>query len=410
MTQPRPEVDAYMADHPGVTRDAARAAIRRRESARYRIGESGHTLKGVSILSNKNGEEIERWTKTGRAGRDDDKVVHIPDPKTVSKVSTLYDHDGKVTQQWIAERPADLLRAALWREWATALAEPLPRAEPITAPVAFLDAALLACYPVGDHHNGMLSWARETGARWDLDIAEQTLARAHDELIASVRPCETALIALLGDWLHYDSTEAVTPTNRNILDSDTRYPKMIRVGIRAVRRMIERAAARHGRVHVIVEIGNHDLASSLFLAEALANIYESNPRIAIDTSPMHFHYFEWGDVLIGTHHGHGAKMADLPLIMATDQPEAWGRTRHRYWWTGHVHHRNDIRVLTARDDHQVAVESFRVLAPNDAWAHQKGYRSIRDMKAIVMHRRFGEVERHTVKPEMWAPPELELAA
>jgi hypothetical protein len=378
------------------------------ESSRV-VGASGHTLKGVSILTDAKGVEMGRWTKTARAGRDDADVQHLPDPKTISKISTLKDQDGKVTQQWVTEKPADAEREALWFAAAAALAAALPPAPPIAGPANQPSADLLALYPVGDHHNGLYAWWRETGASYDLDIAEKLLARATDELIALLPPCETSLIALLGDYFHYDSLEPVTPTSRNMLDSDGRYAKMIDVGMRSVRRMIERAAERHSRVHVIVETGNHDLSSSIFLALALHQIYRDNPRITIDTSPAHFHYFEWGKVLIATHHGHGVKMQNLPLIMAADRREAWGRTKYGYWLTGHVHHAETQSAVVNKDFANVSVESFRVLAPVDAWAAQKGYRSIRDMKAIVMHREFGEVARFSVKPEMFDTG-MELAA
>jgi hypothetical protein len=186
----------------------------------------------------------------------------------------------------------------------------------------------------------------------------------------------------------------VTPTNRNLLDTDGRYPKMVRVAIRCMRYLVEAARRRHGSVHVIVEIGNHDLSSSIFLMECLANLYENEPRVTIDTSPRHFHYFHFGKNLVGTHHGQSVKMEKLPLIMATDQPELWGSTEHRYLWTGHVHHDQ------AKDIEGCRVESFRVLAPQDAWASNKGYRARRDMKAIVLHREYGEVARHIVNPAM----------
>jgi hypothetical protein len=41
-----------------------------------------------------------------------------------------------------------------------------------------------------------------------------------------------------------------------------------------------------------------------------------------------------------------------------------------------------------------------VLAAKDAWHSEKGYRSKRDMKAIVLHREYGEVARHTFNPDM----------
>jgi hypothetical protein len=94
-------------------------------------------------------------------------------------------------------------------------------------------------------------------------------------------------------------------------------------------------------------------------------------------------------------------MKNLPLIMATDRPEDWGRTRYRYWWTGHIHTSKTQAATNSQDFSGCSVESFRILAPTDAWAHQKGYRPHRDMKSITLHREFGEVARNTVNPEMF---------
>jgi hypothetical protein len=169
---------------------------------------------------------------------------------------------------------------------------------------------------------------------------------------------------------------------------------MVRVAVRAIRYTIDCALRRHKNVRVIFAPGNHDLSLSIFMMELLANVYENEKRVTVDTSPRHFHYFSFGKNLIGIHHGHGAKPKDLPLIMATDQPEAWGRAQYRYLWTGHVHHDQ------VKDYHGVRWESFRVLPPADAYAANAGYRSQRDMKAIILHKEFGEVSRHTVNPAM----------
>jgi len=355
----------------------------------------GQVVKGVSTLYDADGEVREQWNKTRMEGMAPEERVVLPDPKTVTKVSTLYDQQGRVTQQWVAEKPEAIAQLRAWEEAAKAMAETLPKQLVISQPLSYLDPALMACYPVGDHHLGMLSWPEETGGDWDLKIGEKALANATDYLLGATPPCEQSTIVFLGDFMHYDSFESVTPTQRNLLDADGRYPKMVRAAIRAMRYTIEQAARRHGKVHVIVEIGNHDLSSSIFLMECLANIYAENPRITIDTSPRHYHYFDFGNTLVGTHHGHGCKPDRLPSIMAADRAEAWGRTKYRYWWTGHIHH------MTVKDYEACSVESFRILAPSDAWAHQKGFRAQRDMKAIVLHKDFGEVGRHIVRPSMF---------
>ena len=129
------------------------------------------------------------------------------------------------------------------------------------------------------------------------------------------------------------------------------------------------------------------IAIALVLAVSCMSVYENEPRVTIDGSPAKFHYWEWGRNLIGATHGDRLKVENLPAIMATDQPEAWGRTSYRLWLTGHVHHDKVKDLVGAK------VESVRVLAPNDAYAAKGGYRTPRDMKAIVLHREFGETGR-----------------
>lgn len=330
-----------------------------------------------------------------------DMIHSLPDGYRLRGTSTLYDsHTGEPKIQWVKSERDTARQHEIFMEIVDELSSSLPKVNLIKTPERGKED-IMACYPVGDHHFGMLSWSKETGDRYDLDIAENLLARASEYLIDTAPKCDRATVVFLGDFMHYDGFEPVTPISRNQLDVDSRFPKMVRASIRSMRRMIEFAADKHRFVHVIIEIGNHDLSSSIFLMECLANIYENEDRITIDTSPMHYHYFDFGKCLVGVHHGHDTKMRNLPLIMAADKPELWGKTIYRYWWTGHIHQSKIQPAISAQDYSGCTVESFRVLAPNDAWSHQKGYRSHRDMKSIILHKKFGEVDRHTVNPNMF---------
>ena len=361
----------------------------------------GMRSKGTSIRYDEDGNVQQYWNKTAIEGRDPEEAVQLPDPKTIVKLSTCYDQEGRVSQQWVAEKPEAVAQAAAWQEYAKALAEDLPRVDPTPAPKS-KGSDLMTCYPVGDHHMGMLAWNKETaGGDYDIKIGENLLVRATDHLVEAAPESDAGLVVFLGDFMHYDSMEPVTPTSRNQLDADGRFPKMVRASIRAMRYLIEKAATKHKTVHVIVEIGNHDLSSSIFLMEALHNIYDREPRITIDTSPRHFHYYQFGACLIGVHHGHGTNMKNLPLTMAADMPEAWGQTMYRMWWTGHIHKSVTQAATSAQDYSGCTVESFRVLAAADAWADQKGYRPHRDMKSIILHKEFGEVSRQIVNPAMF---------
>jgi hypothetical protein len=163
-----------------------------------------------------------------------------------------------------------------------------------------------------------------------------------------------------------------------------------------LRTAVETALAKHRTVTVFCEIGNHDDVGSLWLSHALAMYYEHNPRVTVETSPAKFHYYRFGKCLIGATHGDTGNPQRLQGVMAADRPEDWGATKHRVWLTGHIHTRTQVEFPG------VMWETFRTLAPADAWARAAGYRSGRDMTSIVFHAEYGELGRHVFKPEMCA--------
>ena len=205
--------------------------------------------------------------------------------------------------------------------------------------------------------------------------------------------CSSALLVGLGDFMHYDGTLPITQRGGNVLDNEGRYRKMIRVALRCWRTMVTQALNLFEEVHVIVASGNHDEFSMAFLSEALAAHYADNPRVHVDTTPGRFHYHRYGANLVGVTHGDKAKPAQLPGIMAVDRPGDWAGASHRTWWTGHVHSQRDIPYAG------VNVETFGILPPGDAWSHGMGYRSRREMKAIVLNESGGEYARYTITPE-----------
>lgn len=332
-----------------------------------------------------------KWVKPDAVGRGTfDEGVE--DGYNVKGRSTYYSPDGTIKGEWVKttrdqERQEEMIREAL-----QAMTDKLPRIKPTKGPKSGAED-LLACYNVSDHHFGMLSWHEETGEDYDLEIAETLLVGAFDHLVNTVPTCKQSLVTLMGDLLHYDNFRAETSSG-NMLDADGRYPKMVRAAVRSARYLVHAALKRHETVHVIVERGNHDPSSSIFLMEALSNVYEAEPRVTIDTSPAKFHYHRFGKCLVGIHHGDTVKMKDLPMLMAHDKAQDWGETEHRFWWTGHVHHD------ATQEYPGVKCESFRVLAAKDAWHSEQGYRSKRDMKAIILHREHGEVARHIFNPDM----------
>jgi len=279
-----------------------------------------------------------------------------------------------------------------------ALAAKLPRTPPSKAPKA-CKANLCTVYTLTDCHVGALAWHREGGADWDLQIAEDTLVGCFEHMIASSPDSEMAVVNQLGDFLHWDGLEAVTPTSKHLLDADGRFEKVVAVAIRVLRRVIGLALEKHPLVRVIMAEGNHDLASSVWLRQMFAALYENEPRVTVDDSPLPYYAMEWGKTMLCFHHGHLKKNDQLPLMFAAQFPEQWGRTTKRYCHTGHRHH------LEEREHSGMIVFQHPTLAARDAYAARGGWHAMRSATAVTYHRTYGEVGRATASPDM-----LEAAA
>lgn len=324
------------------------------------------------------------------AGEGDHFQAHesIPNPLTLKGTSTLY-KDGAQVAQWVKTTVDAEQKEAAVKAWIEALCEDVKGRAPLTPEPRGCASEYLACYPMGDPHFGLYAWAGETGEDFDLDEAERRTCAAVDRLVSSTPQAERALFINLGDFFHADDSRNQTPGHGHALDVDTRYAKVMQVGIRAMQHCIFRLLEKHRHVTVWNVIGNHDPHASIMLATCLRAYFHNEPRVDIPVNPSLYSYYRFGKTLIGAHHGHGAKMTDLPLLMAADRAADWGQTEHRHWYCGHIHHKQKDKEHPG-----VVVETFNSLTGSDAWHHGKGYRAKKTMTAIVHHVEHGEEERH----------------
>ena len=328
-----------------------------------------------------------------------DMVKTCPDGYFVKGVSTLYtqgENGTQVSAQWVKTQADQQAQLELVRSMIDGWCEELKgKIKPTKAPKTS-NADLMTVYPLGDPHFGMYAWGEETGKDFDLTIAEAQLFAAIDHLVEVSPPSKTGVLANLGDMFHSDNMDGVTPRSKHSLDMDGRLQKVIEVGVRALRRCIHRMLEKHEIVEVVNAPGNHDHVLALALNVMMANIYENEPRVKVHSAPTMRHYIRHGEVLLGIVHGHQTRDNDLNSIMATEKPEDWGKTRYRYFYRGH-HHQDKLTELRG-----CKVEQFRTLAPADAYASGGGYLSGQDMKAIVHHRNYGEIARHTFAISMFS--------
>jgi len=279
------------------------------------------------------------------------------------------------------------------REVIEGMKEDIPRAKPVTPP-ASVSNDLCACYVLSDAHIGMLAWGEETGEDWDTKIAEETIKRWTEAAMQSAPNAHTAVLLQLGDWLHFDGLIPETPTSKHSLDTDTRFQLLIRVAVRTLRYIMQLLLQKHKHVHVIMADANHDPASSAWLREMFAVLYENDPRVNVDTSADTYYAFRWGDVSIFAHHGHKSKVQNVSQVFAGKLRELYGTTSYSYAHVGHLHH------AAMKEDQMMVTEQHTTLAARDAYAAKGGYISQRGASVITYHKKYGEVARNTIKPEM----------
>jgi hypothetical protein len=316
----------------------------------------------------------------------------VPEGYIVKGVSTYYSEDGTVRGQWV-KSALNQNQQQIQQAFLEAFKEDIPK----MLPTKFknkenLEEALLNVYVYGDPHIGLRTWEDETGTNHDLNSSINLFTTAHADLVHRSPNAETAIILNLGDYFHADDGRNVTLRSGHVLDVDGRYQKVRIVGFKILRAMIEMALEKHKKVIVWNIQGNHDDYSAIDLSLWLSVAYEDEPRVHIETSPNRFYYYQHGYVMLAATHGDTVRQNKIQGVMSADKSEMWGQTRFRYAHMGHIHHK------TLKDEAGVAVETHRVLQPNDLYSHMAGYRSQRDAQCITYHSRLGEYARVMVNP------------
>jgi hypothetical protein len=317
----------------------------------------------------------------------------VPEGYVAKGVSTYYNSEGKPSGQWVKASLSHEALVEAIKEAVEGFKEQIDPASPIVAPAAS-DEHLCNLYTFTDYHLGMLAWHKEGGSDWNISIAERTIIAALQQMIEQSPKAHTAVINIQGDFLHTDGKTPVTPASKHVLDADSRFPKIRRSAIRVIRSLVAMSLQRHQEVHLIIAEGNHDEESAGWLSDLFAVHYEEEPRISVSDAVLPFYVFEWGNTMLGVHHGHKVKNESLPLLFAAQFPQEWGRTTRREIHCGHRHHRDE------KEYNGVTVVQHPTLAARDAYAARGGWIADRAAWAITYHKRFGPVGRVMITTEM----------
>ena len=238
-----------------------------------------------------------------------------------------------------------------------------------------------------DLHVGKLAWADETGyEHYDIQTAERVFDDALHALIQRTKgyQFDRVVFPVGNDLLHADTKQGTTNAGTP-LDTDSRYQKSFLVARRMLTRAIT-ALRDLAPVHVVVVPGNHDTLGAWHLGDSLECFFHKHAGIVIDNAPTLRKYHQYGAVMLMFTHGNRGKLADYPLLMATEQPAMFGATRHREAHTGDKHQ------LKVQEFHGVRVRISPALCSPDAWHSEHHFvGNPRSAEAFVWHKDEGLV-------------------
>lgn len=208
---------------------------------------------------------------------------------------------------------------------------------------------------IPDLHYNKLAWGGETGFdNWDSKIAEATFERALAYIIKHTAHYDPSRYWFVvgNDLFNADNVDDTT-RNGTPQDSDSRYYKTF-VKVREMKTRAIEALRMVAPVEVILMPGNHDEHTTWHLGDSLECLFAKCDGVTVDNRPLFRKCYQHGKNMVMFTHGDRINHKDLPIIMATENPEMFGQTRFREIHMGHYHTENS---KTIRNTHRIYRES-----------------------------------------------------
>jgi hypothetical protein len=217
----------------------------------------------------------------------------------------------------------------------------------------------------------------------DINVLKKNFLNSIDELVkkASGLKIEKFLLPIGNDGMNHEGLRETTTKGTPQLDTvdwrvsfKTYYESVIE-GINLLLKIAP--------VDVVVIQGNHDYERMWYLADVVKAWFRNNKDVTVDNSGEDLKFYEYGKVMLLFNHGDKIKAHDLPLVMATEQPEMFARTKHREVHLGHIHKE---KVDEFRG---IKVRFLPSICEQDTWHASMGYKSYRCAQAYAWNKETG---------------------
>lgn len=236
-----------------------------------------------------------------------------------------------------------------------------------------------------DVHVGKYASKQETGENYDIEKAVKQVDEGIDGILSKAFGfnIDKVIFVIGNDCLHIDTPKRTT-TSGTPQDTSGMWHEAFTAAKEMYIRAIERILP-YSDVEIIFNPSNHDYMSGFMLAQTIEAYYRWSKNVKFDVSISHRKYTKYGNNMIATSHGDGAKLADTPLLMATENPQMWNDCQFRYIYLHHIHHKQTHKFMSGKDFIGVTAEYLRTPSPSDSWHSRNGYTGAKKAIEAFIH-------------------------
>jgi hypothetical protein len=332
-----------------------------------------------------------------------DKSSPVAPPGWFSEKKTIQYKDENGNTVWDRVKPEETSIELFIESFKNRIIPPFPYKIPppeqntIQKDIAFV-------WPCVDMHVGLAAWKPETlDSNYDLKISKKLEDAATVEMLKKVGPVEHIHLAFLGDTTHTDNKTNMTPASGNILDVDSRYPKIVWTARDIICNKIEKSLAYANTVSVDIIKGNHDPNTAVCMLMTIDSHYRNEPRVKVNISPAQFKFFQWGVSYLMGCHGHEAPASRLGSFQMNYVIQNSIDAKELYVYKANIHQqKKEIIIGIDETDGGVIIETFPTLTAKDGWNAGKAFSSRRASIGKLFHKKHGLIDDRKVNAKFLA--------
>lgn len=267
--------------------------------------------------------------------------------------------------------------------------------KPVIKPIQYKAGGEVLEICVPDLHAGLLAWAKETGADYDIHITRDAFLQCISDI---KQRCETQsfkhiYFVTLGDLLHTDNDNQTT-TKGTFQQTDGRMAKIFDYALTMLITALD-MLGQVAPVEVVYLSGNHDRNLGYMLIKSLEMAYRRDTNYVFDVSPNPQKFRLIGCSLIGWTHGDMPRK-NIGLWLQDRARKEFGEAKFAEVHAGHFHSEKTKESYRTYDDEIVmneggiVVRHLPTICNSSFWEYQQGYPfGNKTMMSFVWHERHG---------------------